>query len=161
MDNIQLHRRYSLGILLRMVLAAIAIAAVMYWQKDFIVNVYFKNQLSHTGWIINGTIVALFSVGILRLITLLFRFTREEMALYRYMDNARQPDMDPLHKVPNRSIIHRRHRTMERLWKANTPINHSALAATLVASESTLISLPRFINNILILPGHKKYINNE
>jgi hypothetical protein len=59
----------------------------------------------------------------------------------------------PLADVAEKSIIARRFRTMEALSSANTPINHSALASTLVASESTRNSFPKFINNILILTG--------
>jgi hypothetical protein len=50
-------------------------------------------------------------------------------------------------------MIARRYATLRRLHEARTPINQNALAATLVASESTRNGLPRFINNILILSG--------
>ena len=61
--------------------------------------------------------------------------------------------VSPLLEVPEGRLISRRYRTMEALHKGNTPINHGALASTLVASESTQNSFPRFISNILILCG--------
>jgi len=59
----------------------------------------------------------------------------------------------PLFEIPKKSMIARRYLTLEKLNKANTPINQSALATTLIATESTRGSFPKFINNILILSG--------
>lgn len=153
MGSIQLRRNFSRNILIRMVILSLIIAGVMVWKFEFINQVYFRNQLTGTGLIINGGIVGLFTVGILRMITIFLHYMREENALLRFLRNLREGQRDPLDKLPPKSIIAIRFRTMQGLYKANCPVNHGSLASTLVATESTRNSLPRFINNILILTG--------
>ncbi len=131
--------------------AAISIG-LMAWKWDYINEIYFRNQLTTTGLLINGAILTLFLLGVLRLVVILFRYRREEQAVQGVIDNLDQ-GAEPLHGIPEDRIISRRYRAMERLHQGNTPIEHSALASTLVASESTRASFPRFINNILILSG--------
>jgi hypothetical protein len=85
---------------------------------------------------------------------ILFGYMREEAALTRFVRNLeKRQDADPIKGVSTGSMIARRYATLRRLHEARTPINQNALAATLVASESTRNGLPRFINNILILSG--------
>ncbi len=153
MNSIFLRRRFSLNILLRMILLALLGAGLVVWKMDFIIDVYFRNQLTATGYLINGAIAVLFLVGLLKMIATFLIYSRQEAAVVRFVGNLdKQPD-DPLNGVSEHSLIARRFRTMERLHRSNTPINQSALAATLVASESTRNSFPKFINNILILSG--------
>jgi len=153
LGSIQLRRNFSRNILIRMVIMFLVAAALMAWKFDFINQVYFRNQLTSTGLIINGAIVGLFSVGILRMITIFLHYMREENTLLRFLRNLREGQREPLRRIPKKSIIAIRFRTMQGLYKANCPINHGSLASTLVANESTRNSLPRFINNILILTG--------
>ncbi len=153
LGSIQLRRNFSRNILIRMVILSLIIAGMMVWKFEFINEVYFRNQLTSTGLIINGGIVGLFTVGILRMITIFLHYMREENALLRFLRNLREGQRDPLDKLPTKSIIAIRFRTMQGLYKANCPINHGSLASTLLATESTRNSLPRFINNILILTG--------
>lgn len=153
LGSIQLRRNFSRNILIRMIFLFIVIAGLMAWKFDFINQVYFRDQLTSTGLIINGTIVGLFSVGIFRMITIFLHYMREENALLLFLRNLREGQRDPLDKLPKKSIIAMRYRTMQGLYKANCPINHGSLASTLLANESTRNSLPRFINNILILTG--------
>ena len=129
------------------------IAALMVWKFEFINEVYFRDQLTSTGLIVNGTIVALFTIGILRMIAIFFHYAAEENAVIRFLRNLREGEADPLKRIHKRAIIANRFRTMQGLHKANCPINHGSLASTLVANESTRNSLPKFINNILILTG--------
>ncbi len=153
MGSIQLRRNFSRNILIRMIILSVVIAALLVWKYDFINTVYFRDQLTSTGLIINGTIVGLFTIGILRMIAIFLHYVSEENAVIRFLRNLREGVADPLNRIPKRAIIANRYRTMQGLYKANCPINHGSLASTLVANESTRNSLPKFINNILILTG--------
>jgi len=153
LGSIQLRRNFSRNVLFRMIILFAIVAGLMVWKLEFINQVYFRDQLTSTGLIINGAIVGLFSVGILRMITIFLHYMREENALIRFLRNLREGQRDPLKRIPKKSIIANRFRTMQGLYKANCPINHGSLASTLLANESTRNSLPRFINNILILTG--------
>ncbi|MCW8848223.1 MAG: hypothetical protein OQK42_05625 [Sedimenticola sp.] len=152
MESIQIRRHFSRNILLRMLLLGAATAALLYWKLDFINDIYFRDQITPTGLIINGTILALFVLGMLRIIGILLSYSLEERALIQFMRNLRDK-VDPIYEISEGRMIARRYRTLEVLSNANTPINHNALATTLVASESTRNSLPKFINNTLILTG--------
>ncbi len=139
-------------LLLMLVLAAVA-ASISIWKFDLIQTVYFKDQLTATGWIINGSIVALFLAGITRIIAIFLSYSREETATARFIRNQEEDIENPLDQVPQNSIIARRYLVMERLFNSSSPINQGALAATLLANESTRASLPKYISNILILTG--------
>lgn len=140
-------------LLLMLVLAALAGSFIL-WKQDLISAIYFKAQLTSLGLIINGAILALFSVGMLRIIMILLSYTREESSIAGFIRNQEQDKTDtPLQGIPNKSIIARRYHTMEHLHQASTPVVQGALASSLLAAESTRTSLPKFISNILILCG--------
>jgi len=154
MESIQLRQNFSRDSLLRMALLTALAVGLGIWKLDLIQAVYFEDQLTQTGLVINGAILALFAIGLLRTTVILISYMREENALTHFARNIDQrPDIDPLTGIKSDTIIARRFATMRRLQEARTPINQNALAATLVASESTRNGTPRFINNILILTG--------
>jgi hypothetical protein len=154
LESINLRRHYSRNTLFRMIVLAVLATGIGLWKYDLINAVYFKDQLTPTGLVINGAILVLFIMGLLRTVGILLSYMREEAALARFVRNVeKRHDGDPIKGVSTTSIIARRYVTLRRLHEARTPINQNALAATLVASESTRNGLPRFINNILILSG--------
>ena len=59
----------------------------------------------------------------------------------------------PTDRINKKSLIYNRYLSVLEISKHNVAVNHSALASTLRATESTRLSLPRFISNILILTG--------
>lgn len=154
MGTINFRRHYSRNTLFRMLILAAAAAGLIYWKLDLINEVYFKDQLTQLGWVINGTIVVLFALGMLRVVISLLGYVREESSLQKFVRNLdKRPEGDPMKGVNPRSLIGQRYESMRLLHDARTPINQNALASTLVAAESTRNSMAKFINNILILVG--------
>lgn len=150
---IQIKTNFSRLVLLRMLIFTGALAAGLYFSRDFIREFYFSNQLTQTGIIINSGILVLFFLGLGKIVLTLLRYTREEAVLSKFLKRAKSDDPYPAAGLSHNSIIYNRYEAMRLLYEQRAPINHSAFAATLLASESTRISFARFINNILILSG--------
>jgi hypothetical protein len=144
---------FSRRILFRLVFLAAIAAAIITAGLGYIENLYLREQVTPFGLLINGAIVILFLLGLGRVIGTLIRYMREEAALGKFIkrlddDHARVAD-----NIDQNSLIIRRYRALLLLGKQHAPINHGTLASTLLASESTRLSFPKFINNILILMG--------
>lgn len=132
---------------------ASAVVGLIAWKWDFISQLYFSEQLSSGALAINGVILALFLFGMGRMLLLFLDYGQQEAALDRFIQNQEKGSEDPLEGVKEGSIIHNRYCTMQRLSQSRVPINHNALASVLVASESAKNTLPKFVNNVLILAG--------
>jgi len=150
---IQFRASYSRSILLQLILLSIVLLLIIVINLDFVDEIYFKNQATRLGYIVNGSILILFSVGLFRIIGLLLRYSLEESALARFLHNVEDEEARPTDKISKNSLIARRYKSVVEISKHNVAVNHSALASTLIASESTRLSLPKFISNILILTG--------
>jgi hypothetical protein len=150
---IQFRASYSRSILLQLILLSIVLLLIIVINLDFVTEIYFKNQATRVGYIVNGSILVLFAFGLFRVISLLMRYSLEESALARFLRNVEDEEARPTDKISKNSLIARRYKSVVEISKHNVAVNHSALASTLVASESTRLSLPKFISNILILTG--------
>lgn len=150
---IQFKTNYSFNILLRLIVVSLLFAVMIFYNFDYIQNVYLKNQLTNTGFFINGFILALFALGMGKLITSIFYYWREERAVGRFLINLNRDNPVPLEAIHKQSLIYNRFVSMQNIYRQQAVVNQSALAATMVASESTRLSLPRFVSNILILSG--------
>jgi len=133
-----------------LVMTCLAIGVAAYFS-DILTMIYFSNQQTSIGYDLNGLIVFLFLVGMVRLLMLLTVYNREELSLLRLQHNLDQGGLTE--GVEPASMIGVRVATMEGMRSLHAPIQHQALAATLLAHESTRTSLIRFIHNILILCG--------
>ena len=150
---IQYKTNYSRNILFQFLMLSVLFGFLLLINHEFLLNFYFKNQATNTGYIVNGSILAIFLLGILRIVTLLLRYSREENALSRFIRNVENEESLPTERLSKKSLIYNRYTSVLEISKHNVAVNHSALASTLVATESTRLSLPRFISNILILTG--------
>jgi hypothetical protein len=150
---VQYKANYSRSVLSQFLALSILVGFLLLINHEFIINFYIKNQATNTGYIVNGSILLLFLIGIVRLVLLLLRYNREENALVRFIKNVQNKETLPTDRINKNSLIYNRYLSVLEISKHNVAVNHSALASTLVATESTRLSLPRFISNILILTG--------
>ena len=144
---------FSGRMLLRMVVIGAIVLVALVANIKFINELYFTRQLTSAGFVINGSILAVFLLGLIKIIFSLVRYMREEEALGRLVSHLQGGNEKPLKGINAKSIIARRYAMLQGLSEKYARINHSALAATLQASESTRISFARYVSNILILTG--------
>jgi len=150
---IQLKSGYSLNTLIQLLFFSILLAVLILISLPCLKSFYFANQLTYTGLLINGTIVGLFFIGLLKIVFLLLHYRKEEKSLNQFLLNLSQAQTSLSTSINPKSLIVSRYKTMTHIYKQKTTINQSALASIMVAHESIHLSLPRFISNILILCG--------
>ena len=146
------NQRYARKILTQFLVLAAAIIAVVIWQQDFLHAVYAENQVTQVGLFINGGIGLLFFAGIYQIVREFKRLESEETALNQTLSNLENKNA-ALEGVSAESLIANRYETLVDLHQQHAVINHSALAATVVALESSRVSFPKFVHNVLILTG--------
>lgn len=150
---VEIEKNFSRGVLVRLVIVLTLVAVILAFNVDFIANIYLRNQLTFTGWIINGAILGLFLLGLARIVLVLRRYMEEERALNSFVRALEDEDPHPTVGINRGCLIAYRYHAIQTLSRDNAPVNQAALAAAQVARESTRISLPKFVNNILILTG--------
>jgi biopolymer transport protein ExbB/TolQ len=143
---------YARDVLTRIAAVGALLLLLLVWQRDFIAEIYLKNQITPVGYVVNGAILLLFLAGMARLINLYVRYGWEERQIVRALSNLYER-IDPLDQVAPDSIIAARQTTLRELHERRAEINQGALAASLVATEASYLTFPRFVHNVLILLG--------
>jgi len=150
---IETRSNFSRRMLIRLIVLGAIVVAILLANYQFINELYLKNQQTPVGLIVNGGILLVFLLGLVKIIATLFHYMEEEAALARFVRQFTKSPEKLMKGVSPKSVIARRHNTIQRLSDAHARINHSALAATLQADEHTRISFTRYVSNILILTG--------
>ncbi|MFO7653731.1 MAG: hypothetical protein R6X25_07880 [Candidatus Krumholzibacteriia bacterium] len=133
-------------------LLAAAVAALLVWKGRVVMGVYLADPFA---MVLNGLIVALFVLGLVRLFQGLRHYAREEREVNRFlrMRSDGMPGAAAFDDLADDSIMARRYFTIRGLYERGIPIDHGAISAIMVAEESLYQSFPRFVNNVLILTG--------
>lgn len=150
---IDTRHNHSGRMLLRLIILGTAALLILLANMDFFRGLYLSHQLTPAGLVINGGIVAVFLLGLLKVVLSLIRYMGEESDLAGFVGHLQKGQKNPLKGIGSQSIIARRFNTIVSLSERNARINQSALAASLVADEGTRISFTRYVSNILILTG--------
>lgn len=144
----------STVVLYQMAAVFVVVLSIIYWQRDYLVSLYISNQITSVGWTVNGIILFLFLVGFFQLVRLFVIYDREEKYINVFSGLVDDENVyERIQKIPRNSLIRERYQTIADFFSARTEINHNALAATLLAKETSRTSFVKFINNILILTG--------
>ena len=152
MANKSLTSNYTQSVLVQILLVLAVLLGVIIWQWDVFRGIYIDNQVNAVGWVVNGSIIFLFISGLVQLILRFTEYRFQEAALNRFITNIRKDD-DPLSGVEQKSMIADRYATLGQLNRRRARINHSALAATLHAEESSRNSYLKFVQSVLVLTG--------
>lgn len=150
---IETRHNFSRRMLFRLVVFGVIVVAILVSNYGYINSLYLKNQLTPVGLVINGGILIAFLLGLIKVISSLWYYMQEESALARFVRQFKGDAGMLLKGISRKSIIARRYNIIRKLSERHVRINHSALAATLLADESTRTSFARYIGNILILTG--------
>ena len=149
---IDFRQNFSANMLLRLIVLSLIVFAGVLANIDFFKDLYFSHRLTSASLATNGGILTLFFLGMVKVVLSLLRYMREESALAKFVA-ALGSDKNPLKGISPRSLIIQRYSQIMAMSERHTPINQSALAATLVADESTRTSFAKYVSNILILTG--------
>ncbi len=153
MATINFRYQYSHRTLWLIVLLGVLLLTLLTWQWELVYDIYFREQLTRLGWLINGAIIALFLTGMAHIVLIVWHYRQEEASVAQFLRNLQQRPERPLRGIDHARLIAQRYDRLQALYDAQQPIDQSALAATLMASESIRQGVPKFVNNTLILTG--------
>jgi len=135
-----------------MLVVFLLLFAVIVWQSDVVYEIYVNNQINEVGWAVNGGILFLFIFGLFELIKRFYSYRNEELSIQRFLTNVNNGE-EPLLGIRQDSMVAERFLTLKSLNRRRAHINQNALAATLLAAESSRNSFLKFVHNVLILTG--------
>ena len=144
---------FSRRVLFRLLVLGVVVLFILLANIGLLNQLYFENQKTPVGIIVNGSILVVFLLGLAKVIAALLYYTQEEAALARFLRQFKGGEDKVLKGISPKSVIARRYDIIKALSEDFASINHSALAATLLADESTRTSFAKYVSNILILTG--------
>lgn len=144
--------RYYLT-LLQMLFVMFLLGAVLLFNKDNMTQFFHSTQAGQMGLVLNGVILLIFLLGLVRMVLMFLGYTREQDMLQRFLKRIEENAPNPSYGLSPNSIIADRYQAVQSIARQHADVNQAALASTLAASQSTEFTLVRFVHNILILSG--------
>lgn len=144
--------RYRLTLLL-MLTTLFLLVSLVWFNKNRVTAFFQTTQAGKLGVVLNGAILLIFLLGLVRMIWIFLAYNREQDVLRRFMKRAQENATDLTINLPDAALIVRRYHAVQTIARQRAPINQGALAATLVARLQAQFTLVRFVNSILILAG--------
>ena len=147
------NRRLSAqSVFIQLIAVLVVLAIIVFWQRDFLYELYLGRNQSNIGLVINVAIAVLFVLGIIRICLLLKFYQSQIDQIDSFSENVRH-DIELTRAVDRKSLVGMRFTAFRQSQLLKSPVNHSALASVSVAEESGRLGFPKFVNNVLILTG--------
>lgn len=139
--------------LFQIVFFLITVATLLFFFKDDIATLYTSGDINLTAILLNGLILMLFLMGMLRMVIILLRYVNEHQTLRHLVNYLQQDAQDPIARLSPDALSVQRYQYIHWINQQGSTVNQAALAATLNANESSRLTLIRFVHSILILAG--------
>lgn len=146
-------RNTARSTLLQVVLFLVLLAVALFWQRHNIADLYHSGEINPVGWILNGVIIILFLLGMLRMISLLLSYSNEHNVLERLVESVNDGANDPTSDLSSDALAVKRYQYVQEMTRQANPVDQGALASNLSTSEQSRFTLVRYVNSILILLG--------
>ena len=82
---IESRSNFSRRMLIRLIVLGAIVVIILLANYQFINELYLKNQQTPVGLIVNGGILLVFLLGLVKIVTTLFYYMQEESALARFV----------------------------------------------------------------------------
>ena len=144
--------RYYLT-LLQMLLLLFLLGAGVLLNQDSVTQFFSSTQAGQMGLVLNGLILLIFLVGLVRMIIMFLSYSHEQDVLQHFVKRVEENAANPAYNLSDSALIVSRYYAVQTIARQQASVNQAALAATLVASQTSQFTLVRFVNSILILAG--------
>ncbi len=152
-NTMNINRSSARSTLFQIVVFLVGVAALILFNKDAIQNLYLSGGISKTGMIINGIIIILFIIGMLRIVIMLFRYINEDATNFKLVSLLKQNASEPTARLPKDSLSVQRFNAVKWVTQQGGEVNQAAMAASTNSSESSRLTVVRFVHSTLILAG--------
>ncbi len=143
----------SVQYLLRLVVVLVIAVILLAWKFQFLSTVYGVGELTPLSYGLNGVVLFLFVVGVLKLVKAYLHYSFEENQIALFLAEREVKKENAVLSLSSKSILYKRYMRIKQLYDEGVPINHGAIASVMIAEESRYLSFPKFVNNVLILTG--------
>ena len=147
-----INTQYSLT-LLQMLLVLATMGGGLWFYQQPVFEFFNHTQAGLLGLILNGVVVAIFLIGLLRMVLMFISYSREQSVLRRFVKRAQENAASPTYALADSALIVVRYNAVQTITRQHGEVNQAALAATLVAGQMSQFTLIRYVNSILILAG--------
>lgn len=139
--------------LTQMVVLLFLLGALLLLNKDQVVAFFYKTQAGQLGLVLNGLILMIFLLGLVRMIFMFLNYSREQDILFQFIQRTEENAANPAYNLPESALVVKRYYAVQTIARQRAPVNQAALASTLMAGQTSQFTLVRFVNSILILAG--------